>query len=64
MLDFVEKLKSQIRSLRGHAQEHLLSGRIKDMEQYKLLVGRLEGYSFVEEEINALLNKKDGENDD
>jgi len=33
----------------------ILSGSVRDMEQYKFLQGRLEGYRFVENEINALL---------
>jgi hypothetical protein len=27
------------------------------MEQYKFLMGRLEGYRFVREAVNGLLNK-------
>jgi hypothetical protein len=30
---------------------------VKDMEQYKFLMGRLEGYKFVEMEVQHLLNK-------
>jgi hypothetical protein len=34
-----------------------VSGNVKDMEQYRFLMGRLEGYKFVEMEVQDLLSK-------
>jgi hypothetical protein len=37
----------------------ILTGGVRDMEQYKFLMGRLEGYKFVEEVIQSLLRGAD-----
>ena len=55
MLEFVESLKKRLRLLRSDTEGMILSGSVRDMEQYKFLQGRLEGYRFVENEINTLL---------
>lgn len=57
MLEFVERTRSAIRLLRKQTEELLISGTVKDMEQYRFLMGRLEGYKFVEMEIQSLLDK-------
>jgi hypothetical protein len=35
----------------------VVSGSVRDMEQYKFLMGRIEGYKFVEDAVVALLKK-------
>jgi hypothetical protein len=35
----------------------ILSGSVRDMEQYRFLMGRLEGFRFVEEAVRELLSK-------
>jgi len=35
----------------------IVNGSVKDMEQYRFLMGRLEGFKFVEMEVQNLLNK-------
>lgn len=57
MLEFAEKTLLAIRSLRRQTEEFLVSGGVKDMEQYRFLMGRLEGFKFVEMEIESLLSK-------
>jgi hypothetical protein len=57
MLEFVEKLQKTIRDLERDTQEIVVSGKVRDMEQYKFLMGRLEGYRFVREGLNTLLSK-------
>lgn len=57
MLEFAERTLVAIRNLRKQTEDHLISGSVKDMEQYRFLMGRLEGYKFVELEIQNLLNK-------
>ena len=57
MLEFAEKTLIAVKSLRRQTEEILTSGKVKDMEQYKFLMGRLEGYKFVEMEIQHLLSK-------
>jgi hypothetical protein len=55
MLEFVESLHRAIRDLERDTQEMVCNGKVRDMEQYKFLMGRLEGYRFVREAVNGLL---------
>jgi hypothetical protein len=57
MLEFAEKTLIAIKVLRRHTEDILVSGSVKDMEQYRFLMGRLEGYKFVEMEVQELLSK-------
>jgi len=57
MLEFAECVMNEIRELRYDAERHVLDGSVKSMEQYRHLMGRLEGYSFVEQAIRQLLQK-------
>ena len=57
MLEFAEKTLIAVKGLRRQTEELLVSGNVKDMEQYKFLMGRLEGYKFVEMEVQHLLSK-------
>ena len=57
MLEFAERTLIAIKVLRRHTEDILVSGNVKDMEQYKFLMGRLEGYKFVEMEVQNLLSK-------
>lgn len=57
MLEFTEALLNEVKMLRQQTHSMILSGGVRDMEQYKFLMGRLEGYKFVEEAIQALLRR-------
>jgi hypothetical protein len=57
MLQFSESVLHAIRSLRKQTEEMVVSGAVRDMEQYKFLMGRIEGYKFVEAEVISLLKK-------
>jgi hypothetical protein len=57
MLEFAERTLIAIKGLRRQTEELIVSGNVKDMEQYKFLMGRLEGYKFVEMEVQDLLSK-------
>jgi hypothetical protein len=57
MLEFAERTLIAVKGLRRQTEELLVSGNVKDMEQYRFLMGRLEGYKFVEMEVQHLLNK-------
>jgi hypothetical protein len=57
MLEFAERTLLAIKVLRRHTEDILVSGSVKDMEQYRFLMGRLEGYKFVEMEVQELLSK-------
>jgi hypothetical protein len=57
MLEFAERTLIAVKGLRRQTEELLVSGNVKDMEQYRFLMGRLEGYKFVEMEVQHLLSK-------
>ena len=57
MLEFTEALLNEIKLLRQQTNNMVLNGGVRDMEQYKFLMGRLEGYKFVEEAVQALLRR-------
>jgi hypothetical protein len=57
MLEFAEKVLHSVRKLRQETHAIVLAGNVKDMEQYKFLMGRLEGYTFVEIEMKKLLEQ-------
>jgi hypothetical protein len=59
MLEFTETLLREIRKLREDTYSMIISGGVRDMEQYRFLMGRLEGYKFVEEAVQSLLRKAD-----
>jgi len=46
-----------IRRLEKQTGDMILSGSVRDMEQYRFLMGRLEGFRFVEEAVRELLSK-------
>jgi len=57
MLQFSESVLYAIRALKKQTEDLVITGSVRDMEQYKFLMGRLEGYKFVEDAILALLKK-------
>ncbi len=59
MLKFTENLLYEVRRLRQDTEQLVISGSMKNMEQYRQMMGRLEGYGFVEEIIQDLLKKNE-----
>jgi hypothetical protein len=57
MLLLTEQIQSAIRHLKKQTEEIIVSGGVKDMEHYKYLMGRLEGYKYVEISIAEILKK-------
>lgn len=57
MLEFAEAVFIQIKRLRKESQEMILNGRVQNMEQYKFMMGRLEGFNFVEDAVQEILKK-------
>ncbi len=57
MLETTEKILKDIRQLRDDTVDLIISGQIKDMEHYKFLMGRLDGYKMVESAIRDVLSK-------
>lgn len=57
MLEFAEDVLREIRKLRENSQEIVLSGTITGLEQYRFLMGRLEGLRLIEDAVKDL-NKR------
>lgn len=57
MLEFAEKVLFSVKRLRENTERMIVNGSVKDMEQYRFLMGRLEGYRFVEDSVKELLDK-------
>jgi hypothetical protein len=58
MLEFTERTLIAIKNLRHQTEALIVNGSVKDMEQYRFLMGRLEGFKFVEMEVQNLLNRE------
>lgn len=59
MLKFTENLLYEVRRLRQDTEQLVISGSMKNMEQYRQMMGRLEGYQFVEQIIQDMLKKNE-----
>ena len=57
MLEFAENLLHDIRSLRHDTEQLVISGSMKNMEQYSRMMGRLEGIRIIEEAIQSRLKR-------
>jgi hypothetical protein len=55
MLKFTENLLYEIRRMRQDTEQLVISGSMKNMEQYRQMMGRLEGFTFVEQIVNDML---------
>ena len=59
MLDLVERILREIRTLRESTEGLVLNGSVPDMERYRFLMGRLEALKLVEVTVKDLLNERD-----
>ena len=57
MLEFAENLLHDIRDLRHNTEQLVISGSMKNMEQYSRMMGRLEGIRIIEEAIQNRLKR-------
>jgi|TARA_Y100000296_G_C4966986_1_gene153894 hypothetical protein len=54
-----EHLLKSIRERRERISEMLVGGTIKDMEEYKQLVGNIESLDYIGQELREILEKAD-----
>lgn len=57
MLEFAERVLKEVRKLEQDTSAIVVSGRVSDMEQYRFLMGRLEGIRLVDNLIRQEFNK-------
>ena len=54
-----EHLLKSIRERRERISEMLVGGTIKDMEEYKQLVGNIESLDYIGQELREIFEKAD-----
>ena len=63
VVDFAKHIYKMLQRREEDISIIIKSGGIQDMENYRLLIGELQGLTYAKEEIKALLEKnyEDGE---
>ena len=64
ILEFLSKYKRNLETRIDDISVAVTSGSVSDMEQYRSMVGEIQGLSFAVEEISILLRKYDEEEND
>ena len=57
--EFITKFKRSLESRVEDLSVAITSGNVKDMEQYRAIVGEIQGLSFAVEELQSLLKRFD-----
>ena len=55
--EFITKFKKSLESRVEDLSVAITSGNVKDMEQYRAVVGEIQGLSFAVEELQSLLKR-------
>ena len=61
---FVPTLRKKVRNSYQSIGETMVAGGVKDMEQYRYLLGQAHALQLIEQEISDLLNPKEDKKDD
>jgi hypothetical protein len=64
ILEFLSKYKRNLEQRIDDISVAVTSGSVSDMEQYRSMVGEIQGLSFAVEEISILLRKYDEEDNE
>jgi len=61
---FISKLRKQIRNSYHNIGETMVAGGVRDMENYRYLLGQAHALQLIDQEISNLLNPKEDKKDD
>ena len=61
---FVTKLRKNLRNSYQSIGEAMVAGGVKDMENYKYMLGQAHAYQLIDQEISNLLNPKEDKKDE
>ena len=61
---FVPTLRKKVRNSYQSIGETMVAGGVKDMEQYRYLLGQAHALQLIDQEISNLLNPKEDKKDD
>ena len=56
---FITKLRKNLRNSYQSVGDTMVAGGVKDMDQYKYLLGQAHAYQYISQEISNLLNNKE-----
>ena len=56
---FLTRLRKSIRNSYQQIGDTMVAGGVKDMDQYKYLLGQAHAYQLIDQEISNLLNPKE-----
>jgi len=56
---FVTKLRRNLRDSYQQIGDAMVAGGVKDMENYKYMLGQAHAYQLIDQEISNLLNPKE-----
>ena len=59
MLNLVDRILKEVRTLRESTEGLVLNGSVPDMERYRFLMGRLEALKLIEVTVKDLLNDRE-----
>ena len=61
---FINKFRKNLRDSYQSIAEAMVSGGVKDMENYKYMLGQAHAYQLIDQEISNLLNPKEDKKND
>jgi hypothetical protein len=61
---FIPTLRKKVRDSYQSIGETMVAGGVKDMEQYRYLLGQAHALQLIDQEISNLLNPKEDKKDD
>ena len=61
---FIPTLRKKVRDSYQSIGETMVAGGVKDMEQYRYLLGQAHALQLMDQEISNLLNPKEDKKDD
>jgi hypothetical protein len=56
---FITKFRKNLRDSYQQIGDTMIAGGVKDMDQYKYLLGQAHAYQLIDQEISNLLNPKE-----
>ena len=60
---FIPTIRKRIRDSYHNIGETMIAGGVKDMENYRYLLGQAHALQLIDQEISNLLNPKEDKND-
>ena len=61
---FIQRLRKMLRDSQQSISETMIAGGVKDMENYKYLLGQAHALQLINQEISNLLNPKEDKKDE